>query len=658
MSAIHIHLHGWGSGGSALQRAFSANRAALDAAGLAYTHTAYEPCVGAETHQAFYTALTRQGQHRSGPSGEVEAALTDWKRELAAGKNVLVSFRPANMGKAFLRLHSLFARAPGLEQVEKKYFLVPGRPDVAMEEFRQTHPHRGEIAPEKAARLAGPLAALVRKAPGMAGAENVVFHFPQLFPFGDNSEEMELLFQRFREFALQGSPLPPLAREEAAPWRELWVRQVLAAANNAWGKPAPDVLARELAPLAGPEGASVRFSDAAALDAMTALCRKDWEEAASLAGEPQTWKALPPAPAGVKPFAALAGSAPETLAYLAENRFLLPPAWQDAAARILAESGAAAPGATHAAPELAVLTLAYNHEDYIEDCIESVAAQECSFSREHIIVDDCSRDGTRAVIARLAARYPHIRPIFLERRGGNANIHALFRACRSKYAALCDGDDFFTDRRKLQKQRDYLESNPDCAICAHPVLVHFENGAAPDFVYPPRERITRKDGKYGLEDLVGANFIQTNGAMYRWRFGMGLPDWFRADLCPGDWYWHLLHAETGKIGFLPEVMATYRRHDRAYYAQAFLSTREHRRSRGIQELETFQAVDRHFQGRFFPTFADLANSVLANFLEIKLRDGDGSLLDEAAHKFPAFMQYFLQSVEIQRGVRKTAGKGA
>lgn len=657
MSAIHIHLHGWGSGGSALERAFSANSAALDAAGLVYTHTEYEPCVGAGTHQAFYTALTRQ--ERGGrPPEAVQAALTDWKRQLSAGKNVLISCRPANMGKAFSRLHAFFARVPGLEKVEKKYFLTPGRPDAALEEFRQSHPHCGGIEPEEAARLAGPLTALVRKAPGMAGAENVVFHFPQLFPFGDNRGALALLFRRFRDFALRGSPLPALACEEAAPWRELWVRQLLDAANNAWGKPASGVLERELAPLAGPEGAAVRFSDAATLDAMTALCRKDWEEAAALAGEPHAWKERPAPPApGPAPFAPLAGRAPETLAYLAANHFLLPPAWQGAAARVLAESGTREPAAQEP-PELAVLTLAYNHEDYIADCIESVAAQECSFTREHIIVDDCSGDGTRAVIARLAAKYPHIRPIFLERRGGNANIRALFRACRSKYAALCDGDDYFTDRHKLQKQRDFLERNPDCAVCAHPVLVHFENGAAPDFVYPPRERLTSKDGRYGLAELVGANFIQTNAAMYRWRFRQGLPDWFRADLCPGDWYWHLLHAETGKIGFLPEVMATYRRHDRAYYAQAFLSTREHRRSRGIQELETFQAVDGHFRGRFFPTLADLANSVLANFLEIKLKEGDGSLLDEAARKFPAFMQYFLQSVEILRGGRRGARKHA
>lgn len=337
MSSIFIHLHGWGSGGTALQRAFSANSAALLAGGLAYTSTAYEPCVGAKTHQAFYQNLLRQRQGHSGqPSEGMEAALADWRRELAAGRNVLVSIRPANMGKTLLRLHSLFSRAPGFEHVEKKYFLMPGRPDAALEEFRQTHPASGEIDPREAARLAGSLAALVRKAPGIAGAGNVVFHFPQLLPCGDNGEEMARLLLRFRDFALKGAPLP-LPCEAAAPWRQLWVRQVLDAVNNAWGKPGPDVLARELAPLAGPEGAALRFSAQGTLDAMTALCRSDWEEAATLAGEPHAWRELPSPPAGGKPFAPLAGKAPQTLAYLAENRFLLPPEWQDAAARILAE---------------------------------------------------------------------------------------------------------------------------------------------------------------------------------------------------------------------------------------------------------------------------------------------------------------------------------
>lgn len=662
MSAIFIHMHTWGSGGSALQRFFSENRAALGAAGLAYTHTEAEPCVGAQTHQGFYDALVAHRQDRSGRMPEaVEGALADWKRELAAGRDVLISFRPSNMAKALLRLHSLLSRAPGLGKVEKHYFLMPGRPDLALEEFRMTHPASGEIPPGEAARLAGSLTALVKKAPAMAGAGKVTFHFSQPLPFGDNREERARLLSRFRAFLPAGAMPSAGVLEEAPPWRQLWVRQVVDAVNNAWGKPAPELLERELAPLDAPpdapRAAARRFSAQEALDAVTALCRKDWEEAATLAGEPHAWRELSPAPPPDAPFAPLAGKAPHTLGFIRENLFLLPPAWQAAAARILAEAKAG-PAAAAAPPELAVLTLAFNHEDYIGDCIESVAAQECSFSKEHIIVDDCSQDGTRAVIARLAAKYPHIRPIFLERRGRNANVLALFRACRSRYAALCDGDDYFTDTRKLQKQRDYLEQNPDCAICAHPVLVHFENGAGADFIYPSPESLDSKDGKYSLDDLMGSNFVQTNTVMYRWRFSAGLPPWFRADLCPGDWYWHLLHAETGKIGLLPEVMATYRRHDRAYYAQAFLSNSEHRRKRGMQELATYKAVNDHFRGRYFATMAKLANGVLKNFLEIRPREEGERLLDEAARRFPVFVQHFLESLKIMQGGQRASGQDA
>lgn len=299
--------------------------------------------------------------------------------------------------------------------------------------------------------------------------------------------------------------------------------------------------------------------------------------------------------------------------------------------------------------QLSVLTMTRNHRDFIAQCMESVAEQKTDFALEHIIVDDCSDDGTQDIIDDFAASHPHVRPVYLPWRSVRGeNVRTLFNACKSPYAALCDGDDYFTDDGKLQLQVDFLKQNPACALCFHQVQVDFEGLEHKNFVYPPDDMLPAKGQRrqFYLGDLLKGNFIQTNSVVYRWRFQAGLPDWFRPDLAPGDWYWHLLHAETGPIGYIPRVMSVYRRHGNAFYNNAFLDVKQHRLQHGIKELETFSVLDGHFKGKYFKTFSSLANGVFANLLELQLETGNQAPLDEASEKFPQFALAFLNSLKI------------
>lgn len=310
-------------------------------------------------------------------------------------------------------------------------------------------------------------------------------------------------------------------------------------------------------------------------------------------------------------------------------------------------------------PRLCVLTMTRNHKDYITECMESVRAQKTDFAIEHIIVDDASDDGTQDIIDDYAARHAHVRPLYMPvRSSGGANIRRLFNACKSEYAALCDGDDYFTEPTKLQKQVEFLEQNPDCALCFHPVLALFEGNTHPPFVFPPQGMLPRGlRTKYYLADLLKANLIQTNSVVYRWRFRDGLPGWFRSDICPSDWYWHLLHAETGKLGFIPEIMSVYRRHAASYYAKSFISPVEHRREHGMAELETYKAVNEHFHGRYFRSLSTMANGVFADFLKIQAQDGDSSLLDAASTHYPDFALSFLKDLKKTAHPRNRARPG-
>lgn len=293
-----------------------------------------------------------------------------------------------------------------------------------------------------------------------------------------------------------------------------------------------------------------------------------------------------------------------------------------------------------------VLTLAYNQENYIEECIKSVLAQQASFSVRHIIVDDVSNDATPDIIARYAKAYPdRIIPIFLQKKRKGDNVRMLFRACNSKYAAMCDGDDYFTDSCKLQKQVDFLEKYPHCSLCFHPVQVLYEDNS-PSRVYPSEDLLQGGVRTfYTIKGLFFANIMQTNSVMYRWRFRDGIPGWFDASLVPGDWYWHLLHAEQGLIGYLPhECMSVYRRHPSSLYATAEGYHVDHRAIHGLNELHMYSVVNEHFKGRYYDDICRLAMGVLADFVHIYAQNGDDSLLQKAMRAAPLFARDFLRHI--------------
>jgi glycosyltransferase involved in cell wall biosynthesis len=314
-------------------------------------------------------------------------------------------------------------------------------------------------------------------------------------------------------------------------------------------------------------------------------------------------------------------------------------------------------------PRISVLTLCYNHKKFISNNIESVLEQNINFPVQHIIADDESDDGCQNIILKYAKKYKSIIPIF--RKGRNYErwdaIRSLFDMARTEYVAICDGDDYFTDPTKLQTQVDFLDAHKDCALCFHVVRVTYENQPEKERLYPPINSLPRGVHPfYYLSDLIRFNFIQTNSVMYRWRFKDGLPDWFRSDLMPGDWYWHLLHAELGKIGFINKVMSVYRRHDKGVYWLSEVDKLKHRAKVGMKELEVYNVVNEHFHGRYETILSDLANGVFADCLlydtERAEEEGEEPILPELCDKYPKFGQYFLNTLKYQTIIKQLTKK--
>jgi len=213
-------------------------------------------------------------------------------------------------------------------------------------------------------------------------------------------------------------------------------------------------------------------------------------------------------------------------------------------------------------PKVQIFCISYMHEKFIGQALESFVCQETNFPFEVIVADDFSPDTTQDIIRDYQSKYPEIIKPILRKANIGAELNYIYTAniLTAEYVAICEGDDYWTDPKKLQKQVDALETHSNCTVCFHPVLVKWEDGSQENTIFPDPEYHFNK-AELTIDDLLIHNFISTNSVMYRWQFKNGsLENIFPKDILPGDWYLHLLQAKKGNILFLDECMSVYRRH--------------------------------------------------------------------------------------------------
>lgn len=123
--------------------------------------------------------------------------------------------------------------------------------------------------------------------------------------------------------------------------------------------------------------------------------------------------------------------------------------------------------------------LTYNQERYINEAIRSVMLQETNFPFELVIGNDASTDCTGTICADWQKKYPEQIVLFNRKKnlGLQQNFIQTYAQCRGQYIAICEGDDFWTDKRKLQIQADFLDTHPDYSTCFHRVINYYEDRA-------------------------------------------------------------------------------------------------------------------------------------------------------------------------------------
>ncbi|GAA3571839.1 glycosyltransferase family 2 protein [Snuella lapsa] len=230
-------------------------------------------------------------------------------------------------------------------------------------------------------------------------------------------------------------------------------------------------------------------------------------------------------------------------------------------------------------PKVSVCMITYGHEKFVKQAVQGVLMQECEFEIELIVADDCSPDTTQFIVEGIIKEHPRgYRVKYVkhsENKGMLANFIWAMNQCCGDYIAFCEGDDYWTDSLKLQKQVGFLEANLDYGICFHNVNVFYqkENRLCADgFTRAVPETTTTLD-------LARGNYMHTPSVVMRNDFE--LPQWYSKSPL-GDWPLYMIAAHNKMIKRLEDIMAVYRVHEKGVWA---LQSREYRVRNTIKSFE-------------------------------------------------------------------------
>ncbi|GAB3177307.1 hypothetical protein GCM10027291_40830 [Telluribacter humicola] len=210
-------------------------------------------------------------------------------------------------------------------------------------------------------------------------------------------------------------------------------------------------------------------------------------------------------------------------------------------------------------PKVSVTILTYNQAAFIGEAIESAVNQITDFEYEILVGDDYSNDGTRDIILEYQKKYPDkVKPVFHTKnlgQNGLFNTIETLKLAQGQYIAHMDGDDYWTDPQKLQRQADFMDAHPTYSACFHNAYITYEDGTPTEELNPPDQKPVIE-----ADDLIGEQeiwFMATSAVMFRNGL-MHYPDWFLKS-SSGDIPRYIILTKFGPIGYLPYIMSVYRK---------------------------------------------------------------------------------------------------
>ncbi len=244
---------------------------------------------------------------------------------------------------------------------------------------------------------------------------------------------------------------------------------------------------------------------------------------------------------------------------------------------------------------VSVCVFSYNHEKYLRQCLDGIVMQQVSFPFEVRVHDDASTDSSQEIIKEYQARFPDIIKPILQSQNQYSKERRIFKNfilpwCEGEYIAFCEGDDYWTDPLKLQKQIDYMEAHPDCSMCFGNAIEHWSDNTFPDKLFSHIE-----DRDYTGVELSDQWLVPTASVVFRKSITQcELFDSFSSNrkLSYGDLPLWLTCATRGTIHGFSDTFSVYRRVNNGF----MLSMNAQRRlSLGDTRVELFKLFGKEYR---------------------------------------------------------------
>ena len=220
-----------------------------------------------------------------------------------------------------------------------------------------------------------------------------------------------------------------------------------------------------------------------------------------------------------------------------------------------------------------ICCITYKHEEYIRSALDSFLMQKTNFKFKVFVGEDHGPDGTADIVREYAEKYPDIIVPFLREKnmGAPANLIDLCNHADSPYIAFCEGDDYWTDEYKLQKQFDYMQAHDDIRMCFTRTKIdaprdwylrsYYKTDKNGEMIMPetfPRYKMPKRN--LTAKDCISIIPMHTSSQFYRWNYDLIFPEWFFGGL-EGAFPILMMQLGKGSAGFLPDLTSVYRRSD-------------------------------------------------------------------------------------------------
>jgi glycosyltransferase involved in cell wall biosynthesis len=257
-------------------------------------------------------------------------------------------------------------------------------------------------------------------------------------------------------------------------------------------------------------------------------------------------------------------------------------------------------------PAVSICCVTYNHERYIRQCLDGFVLQKTNFPFEVLVHEDASLDSTASIVKEYELNYPQLfrcvyqsENQFLKQ---NTLVNILFKMAKGKYIALCEGDDYWTDPYKLQKQVDFLEANPDVAVTYHDsIKININNAviAETEVGFENRKDFTNTELQKGA-------WLSTRTMCFR--NTLTIPNQFEKVL-NGDTFLTALMGEIGHGKYMPDIKpAVYRIHDEGIWSS--ISSLK----KTTNKYKTFELMHDYFAGNGKKEIADYYKQQVLTYL--------------------------------------------